>query len=109
MAQSNRERVGSALELLGRGLRPYFEREVQAADVDRQKQEVLRLRFEEQARKETKRAAVASTTGQPQAGLRPWREVVTPHPDVSSGRFRQAEFAADLAQVLRGEGSDEYR
>src|SRR6266511_3779809 len=31
MAQSNRERVGAALELLGRGLRPYFEREMQAA------------------------------------------------------------------------------
>jgi predicted AAA+ superfamily ATPase len=41
--------------------------------------------------------------------LKPWREVVKPHPDVASGRFRQAEFAADLAQVLKGEGGAEYR
>ncbi len=31
-----------------------------------------------------------------------------PHPDVAEGRYRQAEFAADLAQVARGEGSAEY-
>lgn len=43
------------------------------------------------------------------AGLKPWREIVTPHRDVASGRYMQAEFAADLAQVHRGEGSDEYR
>ncbi|MDR3205246.1 MAG: DUF499 domain-containing protein [Deltaproteobacteria bacterium] len=37
-----------------------------------------------------------------------WREVILPHPDVSQGRYRQAEFAADLAQVARGEGAPEY-
>jgi len=42
-------------------------------------------------------------------GLRGWRDVVMPHPDIASGRFQQAEFAADLGQVYRGEGSDEYR
>ena len=31
-----------------------------------------------------------------------------PHPDVAEGRYRQAEFATDLAQVARGEGSPEY-
>ncbi len=31
--------------------------------------------------------------------LKPWREVVTPHEDVASGRYQQAEFAADLWQV----------
>ena len=41
--------------------------------------------------------------------LKPWREVVTPHPDVASGRYQQAEFAADLWQVHLGEGTDEYR
>jgi hypothetical protein len=40
--------------------------------------------------------------------LKPWREVVTPHADVASGRYQQAEFAADLWQVHLGEGSDEY-
>jgi len=42
--------------------------------------------------------------------LKPWREVVHPHPDVASGRFKQAEFfAANLAEVLKGEGGPEYR
>ncbi len=41
--------------------------------------------------------------------LKPWREVVTPHKDVASGRYQQAEFAADLWQVHLGEGTDEYR
>jgi predicted AAA+ superfamily ATPase len=35
--------------------------------------------------------------------------VVSPHPDVASGRYQQAEFAADLWQVHLGEGSPEYR
>ncbi len=34
---------------------------------------------------------------------------MTPHPDVASGGYQQAEFAADLGQVHRGEGSSEYR
>src|SRR5207237_10506786 len=41
--------------------------------------------------------------------LKPWREVVMPHEDVASGRYQQAEFAADLWQVHLGEGSNEYR
>ena len=81
----------------------------QAAEVDRQKQDLLRARFEEQARRETRKASVAPIEGHPAGGLKPWREVMTPHPDVASGRYQQAEFAADLAQVHRGEGADEYR
>jgi predicted AAA+ superfamily ATPase len=80
-----------------------------ASEVDRQKQELLRLRYDEQVRNETRKGAVAPIEGKPALGLRPWREVVTPHPDVASGRYQQAEFAADLAQVHRNEGSDEYR
>ncbi|HEU5369089.1 MAG TPA: Swt1 family HEPN domain-containing protein, partial [Ktedonobacterales bacterium] len=81
----------------------------QAREIERQKQEVLRIQFEEQARNQTRRAATAPLEGQPAGGLRPWREIVTPHPDVASGRYQQAEFAADLGQVHLGEGSDEYR
>ena len=33
--------------------------------------------------------------------------MVTPHRDVASGRYQQAEFAADLWQVHLGEGTDE--
>lgn len=81
----------------------------EATEVEKQKQELLRVRFEEQARRETRRAAVTAVEGTPAGGLKPWREVVTPHPDVASGRYQQAEFAADLWQVYLKEGTDEYR
>ena len=45
----------------------------------------------------------------PRQGLRPWRKVARPHPDVSAGRYRQAEFAADLSQVARGRADAEYQ
>ena len=43
-----------------------------------------------------------------QTGLKPWREVITPHQDVVNGTFQQAQFAADLDQVFQGKASDEY-
>ncbi|HXF63064.1 MAG TPA: Swt1 family HEPN domain-containing protein, partial [Caldilineaceae bacterium] len=81
----------------------------EAQQVERMKQELLRLRFEEQMRSERRKAAVAPIESQPSSGLRPWRELATPHPDVASGRYQQAEFAADLWQVYLGEGAGEYR
>jgi hypothetical protein len=80
----------------------------QAEKVDKSRVELLRTVFAEQARQQTRRKTL-TLEGTPKAGLQPWREVIMPHPDVSSGRYQQAEFAADLAQVHRGEGSDEYR
>ena len=81
----------------------------QAQELDGLKQELLRLRFQEQARGERRRVVRRAATGAAAAGLKPWREVVTPHQDVASGRYQQAEFAADLWQVYRGEGTAEYR
>ena len=40
--------------------------------------------------------------------LSSWRSVMTPHPDVAAGRYRKAEFAADLNQVVRGTAANEY-
>jgi Swt1-like HEPN/Protein of unknown function (DUF499) len=80
----------------------------QADEVDKMKMELLRVRFDEQTRSERRKTAglaIESPTG----SLKPWREVVTPHRDVASGRYQQAEFAADLWQVHLGEGSDEYK
>jgi predicted AAA+ superfamily ATPase len=77
--------------------------------VEKQRYELMRQRFEEQARRETRRATVAPMEGTPTGGLKPWREVVMPHQDVASGRYQQAEFAADLWQVFLDEGSNEYR
>ena len=45
----------------------------------------------------------------PRPGLRPWRDIARPHPDVAAGRYRQAEFAADLSQVARGTAEVEYQ
>lgn len=42
-------------------------------------------------------------------GLPSWREVMEPHMDVAEGRYKNAEFAADLSQVARGKGELEYR
>jgi predicted AAA+ superfamily ATPase len=81
----------------------------QADDVEKMKMELLRLRFDEQVRGERRRSAGTAIESQPAAGLKPWREVVNPHRDVASGRYQQAEFAADLWQVHLGEGTDEYR
>jgi hypothetical protein len=81
----------------------------QAAEVERQPKDLMRIRYGEDAKREVRKAATAPVEGQPQSGLKPWREVVTPHADIASGRYQQAEFAAHLAQVHRGEGSDEYR
>lgn len=38
-----------------------------------------------------------------------WREIIEPHPDVAQGRYLNAEFAADLAQVANGGGASEYQ
>jgi len=80
-----------------------------AEAIDRIRQEVLRQRYEEHVRREMRQITEAPVEGRPQAGLKPWREVVQPHPDVAGGRYLQAEFMADLWQVFCGAASDEYQ
>lgn len=81
----------------------------QAEELEKQKMELLRVRFDEQVRSEKRKSAGTNIESQGDASLKPWREVVNPHKDVQSGNYNQAEFAADLWQVYIGEGSDEYR
>src|SRR5262249_313945 len=81
----------------------------QAEEVEKLKLELLRVRFDEQVRTEKRKAASAIIETHPAGRLKPWREVVSPHKDVASGKYQQAEFAADLWQVYVGEGADEYR
>jgi len=40
--------------------------------------------------------------------LKPWREIIVPHPDVLNGTFQQSEFAADLTAVYSGRATPEY-
>ena len=80
-----------------------------AADEVRELNRSLRLLVTgEERRTAERRAAAEATKGEPLAGLKPWREVITPHRDVREGRFAQAEFAADLRQVVMGEAASEY-
>ncbi len=81
----------------------------QVDELERMKMELLRVRFDEQVRAERRRVGGSLVEAAAAAALRPWREVVTPHPDVASGRYQQAEFAADLWQVYLGEASSEYQ
>ena len=81
----------------------------EAGEVENMKMELLRVRFDEQARTQRRRTAGTAVESEATGSLTPWREVVSPHRDVASGHYQQAEFAADLWQVRLGEGSDEYR
>ena len=80
----------------------------QANEVSKLHQDLLRQKFDQQARGARRKAAAVQLEGRPATGLPGWREVVTPHEDVTSGRFELAEFAADLHQVWRGEAAAEY-
>ena len=81
----------------------------QSDELEKLKMELLRVRFDEQSRGERRKQASLAVESAATASLKPWREIVTPHQDVASGRYQQAEFAADLWQVHLGEGTDEYR
>ena len=81
----------------------------QVEEIEKMKMELLRVRFDEQLRSEKRKSAGAAIESQATGNLKPWREVVSPHKDVASGRYQQAEFAADLWQVHMGEGTDEYK
>jgi len=70
------------------------------------REELQQQVFSDRARNRTRYQA--SIENQIQPGLVPWRDVITPHPDVINGRYQQAEFAADLDLVHRGIGSSEY-
>ena len=81
----------------------------QASEVESMKSELQRVRFDEQARSQRRRASGTAAEKGSTSGLSSWRDVVIPHPDVASGHYQQAEFAADLWQVHLGEGANEYR
>jgi len=81
----------------------------QADEVRKIKMELRRTIYDEQVRGEKRKSAGTAIESQATGNLKPWREIVTPHRDVASGHYQQAEFAADLWQVHLGEGTDEYR
>lgn len=86
-----------------------------AADAERMKKEFRKFIYEEQVRAEEQPEAegedqerdLVETSGT--ETLKPWRDIITPRPEVTNGRYLEAEFAADLWQVHQGEATDEYR
>ncbi len=78
----------------------------QANEVSELLQELLRKKYEEQTRSK-RRTAQRIDTGVA-VDLPPWRELISPHDDVTSGRFEMAQYAADLYQVWKGKADDEY-
>jgi predicted AAA+ superfamily ATPase len=96
-----------ALDSIGRLLSAVSAPEVD--EIERMKMELLRLRFDEQVRNERRKSTGSAIESAASSHLKPWREVVIPHMDVASGRYQQAEFAADLWQVHLGEGAPEYK
>lgn len=91
-----------ALDSMGRLLASVSASE--AGDVEQMRMDLLRVQFDEQRRNQMRRKSSKPTEGKPQRGLTGWRDIVTPHPDVASGRYQHAEFAADLWQVYQGRG-----
>lgn len=81
----------------------------QADLIDKEREILVRIQMGEKERKTARRFEANLVDTQPTGGLKPWREVVTPHRDVASGEYQQAEFAADLQKVYReGEEAGEY-
>lgn len=76
-----------------------------AAEVRRLRQDVQAAAREDEARRD--RAALGKLPDLA-SDLPAWRTVLQPHPDVASGDYVSAEFAADLYQVSQGNAGDDY-
>ena len=77
----------------------------EAGEVENMKMELLRVRFDEQARTQRRRTAGTAIESQATGGLAPWREVVSPHQDVASGpvpagRVRGGPLAGAIGRGL---------
>lgn len=81
----------------------------EAERADELKHELRRATFDRKVYNERRKEAYQPIEGGAPTGLKPWREVVTPHPDVASGNYQEAEFAADLWQIFKGNAAREYK
>lgn len=77
-----------------------------AGHLVKERDETMRVKLREQERSVSR--SVTHVEGRVPEGLKAWREVIIPHADVREGKFQAAEFAADLAQVYKGDASAEY-
>lgn len=78
----------------------------QPAAADRIKAErtdLQRAQIEAETRRDVRDSTSISGLGDVE--LTPWRQVLKPHPDVLSGRFKESEFAANLHSVAHETGT----
>ena len=78
----------------------------QPAAADRIKAErtdLQRAQIEAETRRDVRESTSISGLGDVE--LTPWRDVLKPHPDVLSGRFKESEFAANLHSVAHETGT----
>jgi predicted AAA+ superfamily ATPase len=65
--------------------------------------DLQRTQIEVETRRDVREST--SITGLGDIELTPWREVLEPHPDVLSGKFKESEFAANLHSVAHETGT----
>jgi len=75
----------------------------EADSIKGSRSEHQRTQYESETRRDSR--ALSAIPGLGDRELKPWREVLKPHADVLSGRFKESEFAADLYEVAHGDGS----
>ena len=78
----------------------------EASEVDKLLFDHQRAAFEKETRRAVRQSAALPTVEG--MGLKPWREVIMPHPDVRTGRFNASQFAANLYRVAHKEDTGEY-
>jgi predicted AAA+ superfamily ATPase len=86
------------------------ERLLRAADQPRaadrikaERTDLQRAQIEAETRRDVRESTSISGLGDVE--LTPWRDVLKPHPDVLSGRFKESEFAANLHSVAHETGT----
>lgn len=75
-----------------------------AADrIKAERTDLQRAQIEAETRRDVRESTSISGLGDVE--LTPWRDVLKPHPDVLSGRFKESEFAANLHSVAHDTGT----
>jgi hypothetical protein len=77
----------------------------EAAELGRSKDELMRLRYEAEARRATPRPEVL--VAETSAGLTPWRDLVQPHEDVAAAGLDSRQFPQDVQDMLAAAGASE--
>lgn len=77
----------------------------EAEDADASLSEFLRLAAGRSKRVDRSSVVLPGMEG---LGLKPWREVITPHRDIREGNFNASQFAANLYNVVNGKATPEY-